>query len=104
VGVLILVAGWVHFFRANTNVLHHRPASNLIRRGLFGFSRNPIYVSALVLQVGIALLLNNLWIALLVPVNKLVLDKFVIAREEAYLERKFGEGYVDYKRTVRRWL
>ncbi len=104
VGVIILVSGWVQFFRAKTNVLHDRPASHLIQSGLYRFSRNPIYVSGLLLQLGIALLMNNLWIVLLVPVSKFVFDKYVIAREEAYLERAFGAAYVDYKRSVRRWL
>ncbi len=44
------------------------------------------------------------WIVLLVPVSKFVFDRYIIAREEAYLERAFGEVYLDYKRTVRRWL
>ncbi len=101
---VLLIAGWVHFYRAETNVLHHRPSSTLIQSGLYRVSRNPIYVSGLLLQLGIALLLNNLWIVLLVPVSKLVFDRYVIAREEAYLERAFGEIYVDYKLSIRRWL
>ncbi len=67
-------------------------------------SRNPIYVSGLLLQLGIALLMNNVWIVLLVPVSKFLLDRYVIAREEAYLERAYGEVYVDYTRAVPRWL
>ena len=104
VGVAILMTGWVQFYRAKTNVLHHKPSSHVIQSGLYQFSRNPIYVSGLLLQLGIALLMNNLWVVLLVPVSKLLFDRFVIAREEAYLERAFGEVYVDYKGTVRRWL
>ncbi len=104
VGLAILITGWVQFYRAKTNILHNKPSSNVIQSGLYRFSRNPIYVSGLLLQLGIALLLNNLWIVLLVPVSKLVFDRYVIAREEAYLERAFGEVYLDYKRTIRRWL
>ena len=74
VGVIILVAGWVQFFRARTNILHHRPSSNFIQNGLYCFSRNPIYVSGLSLQLGIALPMNNLRIVLLVPVSKIVFD------------------------------
>lgn len=103
-GVAILATGWVQFYRARTQILHNKPASKLIHSGLYRFSRNPIYVSALVLQLGIALLMHNLWIVLLIPVSKRVLDRYVIAGEEAYLERCFGEVYVDYKRSVRRWL
>ena len=61
-------------------------------------------MAGLFLQLGIALLMNNLWIVLLVPVSKFVFDRYIIAREEAYLERAFGEVYLDYKRSVRRWL
>jgi len=104
VGVVILIGCWVQFYQAKTNIQPHKPASNLIQRGLYQFSRNPIYVAGLFLQLGIALLMNNLWIVLLVPVSKFVFDRYVIAREEAYLERAFGEVYLDYKRSVRRWL
>ena len=103
-GVAILITGWVQFFRSKTNVLHHKPASSLIQGGLYRFSRNPIYVSGLLFQLGIALLMNNLWLVLLVPVSQFVFVRYVIAREEAYLERAFGELYLNYKRSVRRWL
>ncbi len=104
VGVVILIGCWVQFYRAKTNIQPHKPSSNLIQSGLYRFSRNPIYVAGLFWQLGIALLMNNLWIVLLVPVSKFVFDRFIIAREEAYLERAFGEVYLDYKRSVRRWL
>ena len=61
-------------------------------------------VSGLLLQLGIALLMSNLRILLLVPVSKIVFDRDVIAREEACLERAYGEVYPNYRRTVRRWL
>ena len=104
VGVAILVTGWVQFYQAGTNIQPHKSSSNVIQSGLYRFSRNPIYVSGLLLQLGIALLMNNLWIVLLVPVSKFAFDRYVIAREEAYLERAFGDVYLDYKRKVRRWL
>ena len=104
VGIAILVTCWVHFYRANTNIQPHRPSSTLIESGLYRRSRNPLYVAGLFLQVGIGLLLNNLWIVLLVAVSKFIFSRFIIAREEAYLERAFGEVYVNYTRKVRRWL
>ncbi len=81
VGVAIAITGWVQFYRAKTNIQPHKPSSNLIQSGLYRFSRNPIYVSGLLLQLGIALLMNNLWIVLLVPVSKLAFDRYVIASE-----------------------
>ena len=61
-------------------------------------------LSAGVLLLGVALLMNNLWIVLLVAVSKIVFDHQVIAREDAYLDRAFGEVYLEYSRTVQRWL
>ena len=103
-GVLILVSAWIQFFRAKTSVLHHRPANELLQSGPFRFSRNPIYVAGLLLQLGIGLWMNNLWIVLLIAVSKLAFDRYIIAGEEAYLERAFGDVYADYKNSVRRWL
>ncbi len=104
VGVVILIGCWVQFYRAKTNIQPHKPSSHLTQSGLYRFSRNPIYVAGLFLQLGIALLMNNLWIVLLVPVSKFVFDRYIIAREEAYLERAFGEEYRGYQSRVRRWL
>ena len=105
VGIAIIVTGWVQFYRAKTNIQPNKPSSHLIQKGLYRFSRNPIYVSGLLLHLGIGLLTNNLWIVLLVPVSKFLLfDRYIIAREEAYLERAYGEAYLDFKRSVRRWL
>ena len=54
--------------------------------------------------VGIALLSQALWVLLPLPVVLAIIDRGVIAREERYLERKFGQEYLDYKRSVRRWI
>jgi protein-S-isoprenylcysteine O-methyltransferase Ste14 len=57
-----------------------------------------------VLYVGLSLLLNTWWsLFLLVPVW-IVMHAFVVRREEAYLERKFGDTYLNYRRRVRRYL
>ena len=104
VGVAILVTGWVQFYQAKTNIQPHRPSSHLIRNGLYRHSRNPLYVAFLFLQVGIGLRMNNVWIVVLAPVSMFVITRFIIAREEAYLERAFGDAYVEYKRETRRWL
>ena len=54
--------------------------------------------------VGIALLSSAVWVLVPLPLVLAVIDRGVIVREERYLERKFGEEYLAYKRTVRRWL
>jgi protein-S-isoprenylcysteine O-methyltransferase Ste14 len=63
-----------------------------------------MYLQMLLVCVGVAILLANGWILLLTPVGGWVLQRLAIQPEEAYLERKFGETYLAYKRRVRRWL
>lgn len=90
--------------RAGTTVEPHGTTTRIIATGPFAFSRNPIYIGLSLGYVGVAVAFNALWPLLLLPAVWLVMVKGVIEREEAYLERKFGEVYVDYKRNVRRWL
>ena len=90
--------------RAHTPVDPMQPTTALVTEGPFRHSLNPIYVALTLLYVGVALLINALWILLLVVPAVLVLRYGVIAREEAYLTRKFGDAYRQYTAQVRRWL
>jgi protein-S-isoprenylcysteine O-methyltransferase Ste14 len=90
--------------RAQTPVDPLKPTTALVTEGPFRYSRNPIYVALTLLYVGVALLINALWILLLVVPAVVVLRYGVIAREEAYLTRKFGDAYRQYTAQVRRWL
>ena len=80
------------------------PTHHIVERGPFRFTRNPMYLQMMLICLGVAIALWNLWIVLLVPVAAWVLQRWAIAPEEAYLERKFGAAYLDYKRRVRRWI
>ena len=82
--------------RAHTPVDPLKPTTALVTEGPFRYSRNPIYVALTLLYVGVALLINALWILLLVVPALVVLRYGVIAREEAYLTRKFGDAYRQY--------
>jgi protein-S-isoprenylcysteine O-methyltransferase Ste14 len=79
-------------------------ASALATRGIYSFSRNPMYLSALVAFVGLGLALRSTWLLVAVPAAAIALQKLAIEPEEAYLERRFGEPYRRYKAHVRRWL
>jgi protein-S-isoprenylcysteine O-methyltransferase Ste14 len=92
------------FVRAGTPIPTNRPTRRLVRRGPYAFSRNPIYVSFVVLQVGLACWIDTAWLLVtLVPVV-LVLEYGVIRREERYLAARLGAEYGDYARRVRRWI
>lgn len=81
-----------------------KPTTEILESGPFRITRNPLYLQMLVVCVGIAVILMNVWIVILTPVCAWFLQRFVILPEEAYLERKFGDVYLAYKRRVRRWL
>ena len=81
-----------------------KPTPELIVSGPFRFSRNPIYTGMALIQAGVGLELGNLWILLLLAPTLWILRRDVIEKEEAYLTRKFGDAYVAYTSSVRRWL
>jgi protein-S-isoprenylcysteine O-methyltransferase Ste14 len=76
----------------------------IISTGVYGITRNPMYLGLALLQIGIGVGLANGWIVALIPVVIAVVYATAIRHEEAYLERKFGDAYVAYKESVRRWL
>lgn len=92
------------FLRAGTTPDPRGEVTTFVIAGPFRFSRNPMYVTNVVFQIGAALVLNNAWILLLAPVTWLVLDRVVIAGEERYLEARYGGSFDDYRQRVRRWL
>ncbi len=81
-----------------------KPTTEIITRGPFRFTRNPMYLQMVLVCLGFSILLWNVWILALTPVCIWALTSLVTSPEEAYLERKFGETYLGYKRSVRRWL
>jgi protein-S-isoprenylcysteine O-methyltransferase Ste14 len=100
---LIGYCAW-QFKRAQTCIEPWRPTSCIIANGPYRYSRNPIYLGFAIAGVGIALAFNTYWMLLSVLVFVLIANKFVIEKEEKYLERKFGESYLNYQRQTRRWL
>jgi protein-S-isoprenylcysteine O-methyltransferase Ste14 len=104
IGVAIFAAGARNFSRADTPVPSNQPVRALVTTGIHGWSRNPIYVGMLLLYAGIGTAMGSAWILTLALPLVIVLRYSVIAREERYLERRFGDAYRDYKARVRRWL
>ena len=92
------------FLRARTALEPWKPSSALVTSGPYRFTRNPMYVGMAALYLGIALAFGYLWSVALLAVVLVVIDRTVIAREERYLERRFGESYREYRTRVRRWL
>lgn len=104
IGVAVFAASIRNFTRAGTPVQGTRPTRTLVTTGIHGWSRNPIYIGMLFLLVGIGIAVRSPWILLLAVPLAITFRYGVIAREEFYLERRFGDVYRDYKARVRRWL
>ena len=81
-----------------------KPTPQIVERGPFRVTRNPMYLQMVLICTGIAIILWNVWVLVLTPLCAWVLQKFAIEPEEAYLEGKFGDAYLAYKRRVRRWI
>jgi protein-S-isoprenylcysteine O-methyltransferase Ste14 len=81
-----------------------KPTTQVIQRGPFRITRNPMYLQMVLVCLGFAVALVNLWILILTPVCAWLLQRLAILPEEKYLEDKFGEAYLAYKRSVRRWI
>jgi len=103
-GLCVVALAFMRFRRAGTHIEPYKPTTAIVTGGPYGVSRNPIYVAMVAISVGIGVLADNLWVLpMLVPT--LVVMRFgVIAREERYLEAKFGADYRRYKAAVRRWI
>jgi protein-S-isoprenylcysteine O-methyltransferase Ste14 len=97
-------AAMMWFRRAGTSMVPMNPTTALVTSGPYGFTRNPMYLGMAFLYVAFAFGFGVIWALALLPAVILVVDRFVIAREEPYLERKFGQSYRDYKNRVRRWI
>ena len=90
--------------RAGTNVPTNRPTTAIVDGGPYRFTRNPIYTGMFGGLIGLGLAFDNPWLLLMLVPFALVIRYGVVAREEAYLERNFGDAYRGYRRRVRRWL
>ena len=110
-GVVVLVIGaWLMFsalgvfHRLGTAVSPFEPTTELASDGPYRFSRNPIYLGMALLLAGFAFLGNAFWPLVAVIPAVGIIQTQVVAREEVYLEGKFGSDYRDYKSRVKRWL
>ena len=110
-GLLPVVAAlWIvgqavrRFSQRETTIKPYEESSALVTDGYYKYSRNPMYLSMLLLTTGVAWLLGSLTAFLPVPFLYAVLRYRFIAMEEGKLEEKFGDAYLEYKEKVRRWI
>lgn len=104
VGLAIAVFSVRVFWRAGTNVVPGQPSTALVTAGPYAVTRNPIYIGFMLVYFGLAIMLTSVWVLLLIVPVAIILQRGVVAPEEAYLESKFGDAFSRYKARVPRWL
>jgi protein-S-isoprenylcysteine O-methyltransferase Ste14 len=104
IALALFVWAIVTITRAGSNVPTNTPTTTIVEAGPYRFTRNPIYVAMFLGLAGLALAFDSLWLLVVLVPFALVIRYGVVAREEAYLERKFDDVYRRYRSRVRRWL
>jgi protein-S-isoprenylcysteine O-methyltransferase Ste14 len=104
IGLALFAAGVRSFLRAATPVPTNQPTRALVTTGVHGWTRNPIYLGMFLIYVGSGVAARSPWILILTLPLAVTIRYGVVAREEAYLERRFGDTYREYRARVRRWV
>lgn len=103
-GIGIIAVAFIQMRKAKTHIEPWKPTTAIIDSGVYGISRNPIYLAMILIYLGLSCFFNSIWFLPFLPFVLLIIHYGVILREEKYLESKFGEDYLDYKNRVRRWI
>lgn len=102
--LFFLFRGFKKFFESKNSLITIRPSNSLQTTGIYRISRNPMYIGISNVYLGLSCIIGNWWNIFLFPLLILIIQEYVIKREERYLERRFGQEYLDYKSKVRRWI
>lgn len=103
-GFALLATATRKFAVIGTPIAPNQPTKFIVSGGVYDFSRNPMYLGMVLMLLGLGLVSDSLWLLLLVPFSFYAVTKLAIEREEAYLAKRFGQEYLEYKRRVRRWI
>jgi protein-S-isoprenylcysteine O-methyltransferase Ste14 len=103
-GIVLLVMAILTLRRHGTTVLPDAGATTLVTSGPFRRFRNPIYLADCLILLGLAELTKNVWFVIAAAAFAILVTWLAIRPEEAHLETRFGDAYLDYKAKTRRWL
>jgi len=104
--VLLVVLAYAAFGREHVakNSAHPEQTVALVTSGVFAHTRNPMYLSLLLMLLALALVLSSPLALVLVVGFVLFVHRFQIVPEERALRERFGSRYTDYLSRVRRWV
>ncbi len=103
-GIMLITFARQEFVKHDQRTDPGHPTTDIITTGVFSISRNPIYLGASCLVLGIALGFDLPWVLLLLIPALVACHYILIAPEEKYLAEKFGEDYQSYVASVHRWI
>ena len=103
IAVSLVSLSFREFRAAGTSVQGRKPTTTIVRTGPYRFSRNPIYLSFILLMIGLSIWLNDAWLLITLVPPLVFISAVVIPREERFLARSFPE-YSTYRARVRRWM
>jgi protein-S-isoprenylcysteine O-methyltransferase Ste14 len=103
-GALLVMRARILFSRSGQHPAPWYPSPELLVRGVYRYTRNPMYLGLTLFQLGLGVAVDNAWIASLAPLALLVVHVVAVLPEEAYLRQKFGESYQRYTAAVRRYV
>ena len=111
IGIILILVSLIIFYISIKQFNKHSedpiptsPSNLIIINGIYSYTRNPMYLALLLMQIGIGMLLSVIHIVMFTVLTYLILKYFVIFPEEKYLEDKFGDIYVRYIKSVNRWI
>lgn len=102
--IFIMIAAGKMFRSDKQDVSVHTKTENIYQSGIYAYSRNPLYLAITMITIAGGLYFDKLWILISLLPILYIMNKLVIAKEEVYLESKFGDEYLAYKAKVRRWI
>ncbi len=104
ISLYFAVSGFITLINNNTSFDTAKSTTKIVISGAYRFSRNPLYLSLLLLLFGIAFLMLSFWLFFTVPILFVLFLFKAVKPEESYLSQKFGQEYLDYSAKVRRWI
>ena len=103
-GLALVISARIWFTRTRQSPVPWKPSPELLVKGIYHHTRNPMYLGVTTFQFGLGILLGNLWISILAPVALAIVHFIAVRPEERYLADRFGESYLRYKAEVRRYI
>ncbi|MBC8196401.1 MAG: isoprenylcysteine carboxylmethyltransferase family protein [Candidatus Marinimicrobia bacterium] len=104
IGISLLLHIHQKFKNAKTNIKPRKPTTNIITTGIYAYSRNPIYLAFNFFSIGLGVFYDNIWVLISIFPSMTFIYFIAIKKEEKYLEKIFGNEYIEYKKSVRRWV